>query len=350
MSSKHVWVLCPRCRATYPDGFRVCPTDGETLTSTTVDPLLGAILDERYRVEEMIGEGLLGRVYRARNVRIRRQCAIKIPADGSLIHGQATQRLLNEAEAGGRIDHPNVVAVLDLGEVSAGQPYLVMELAEGETLRKRLARSNGLPVAVALALAHQLALGLEHAHGCGLVHRDLTPDNVVIGANGRARILDFGLALVMDGDSKRLTAPGLVIGTPPYMAPEQAAGERIDARADLYSLGVLLYEMIAGRVPFDGTPTELARKTIFWTPPRLGERIDGLTIDPAIDDLIQWMLARHPADRIESATAVARALAVLVVQHTVASPDWQAAPEPASNDWADVPTARIAAFALRPSS
>lgn len=347
MSSSPVWIYCPRCRGTYPRGFQVCPRDREPLTTTDVDPMLGAVLDGRYRVEELIGEGLLGRAYRARHTRLPRRCAIKIATEGSLREGEATQRLLNEAEAGGRIDHPNVVAVVDLGELGDGQPYLVMELAEGETLRAHLARSHGLAVGDALSLAHQIALGLEHAHGRSLVHRDLTPANVMIGPTGRARILDFGLALVLDSGTRRLTGPGLVIGTPPYMSPEQTTGEHVDARADLYSLGVLLFEMLAGRLPYDGTKAELAHKTLYEAPPRLVERTPGLAVDPAIEALIQRMLARRPSDRIRSATAVAGTLGGLLAQHPVAGPSWLPAPEAQPTEWADLPTARITPPDLR---
>jgi len=332
MASDRIWVYCGRCRASYPERYRICPRDGDALTRTTIDPLLGAVLDGRYRIEDQIGKGALGRVYRAQHVRMTRRYAIKVPACGASVQEQATLRLLNEADAGGRIDHPNVVGVLDVGETALGQPYLVMELAEGETLHAHLSRTSRLPVDAALALTRQLALGLEHVHGRGLVHRDLAPGNVVVTPDGRARIVDFGLALVLGGETKRLTGPGLAIGTPAYMAPEQAAGEEIDARADLFSLGVLLYRMITGDVPFDDEPSETG---------------PGLVAEPGVDALIQWMLARDPRERIDSATAVLGAIERIRDRRAASGPGRPPTSGTQSSERTELPTERIVSRSIR---
>jgi len=346
MASDQIWVYCRRCRSSYPERYRICPRDGEALTRTTMDPLLGAVLDGRYRIEHQIGKGALGRVYRAQHVRMTRRYAIKVPACGTSLQEQATLRLLNEADAGGRIDHPNVVSVLDVGETALGQPYLVMELAEGETLHARLSRTSRLPVDAALALTRQLALGLEHVHGRGLVHRDLAPGNVVVTPDGRARIVDFGLALVLDGDTKRLTGPGLAIGTPAYMAPEQAAGEEIDARADLFSLGVLLYHMITGDVPFNDEPGE-ARPANYQVVPRLGEAGRGLMADRGVDDLIHRMLARNRSERIDSATAVLGAIETIQDRHAASGPGRHPDRGARSIELTEFPTERIVSRSIR---
>jgi serine/threonine protein kinase len=312
----------------------MCPRDGDALETGTVDPLLGIVLDGRYRIDEMIGRGALGRVYRAQHVRLPRAYAVKIASEASSVHEHATQRLLHEAEVGAQLDHPNVVSVIDLGETEGGQPYLVMELAEGETLHAYLARVDRLRVDAALMLTRQIALGLQHAHARGFVHRDLAPSNVVIAANGRARILDFGLALALDGHDARVTGPGFAIGTPTYMSPEQAAGEPIDARADLYSLGVLFYHMLAGPTPLDEAAGGLA----------------GLMVNAAVVELLHSMLKSRPAERIESATALVHAIDRILERGELLMWSGRRAVDPPAGEWADCPTARISPPRTQPTS
>ncbi len=212
---------------------------------------------------------------------------------------------MREAEAIARLAHPNVVGVLDVGETAEGVPYLVMELAKGETLGAILAREAPLGRARIVALFRQILEGLAHAHDSGVVHRDVKPDNVLVDDAGtaveRARIIDFGLALETADDAPtRLTTVGLVVGTPAYLSPEQACGDAVDPRADLYSVGVCLYEAIAGTLPFTGTPIELAQQHLRATP----SRIVGRHVDRLLEAVAFWLLEKQKADRPRDAREV----------------------------------------------
>src|SRR5262245_5335472 len=231
---------CPRCGSAFPDGFRACPYDGTAVVSE--DPLPGTVLGERYVLETLLGEGGLGRVYAARHIRMPRRFAVKVPSGAAALHPRARTRFMHEAEAASRLDHPNVVSVIDFGESPEGLLYLVMELADGETLDKHIYTRRSYPEVDALEMVRQIAMGLEHAHQRGLVHRDLKPENIIIErSDGRPRIVDFGLAILRElGDSGRLTSRGMVLGSPAYMSPEQACAGTIDHRTDLFSLGVIL--------------------------------------------------------------------------------------------------------------
>ena len=294
---------CGVCRASYPVDFEACPRDGARL-QLTGDPLIGEVLNDSYRITSFLGEGGLGRVYRAEHTRMPRTYAVKFPHGVWVDHPKARARFRNEAIAAGRLDHPNIAAVVDRGELAGGMPYLVMQFARGESLHEFLRERRGLPVEHALALARQIALGLEHAHSLDVVHRDLKPDNVMIEA-GRVRIVDFGISILTDlGDSGRFTTRGVVIGTPYYMAPEQLLAGPIDARADLYTLGVMLYEMLAGSRPFLGNAVESAHRTVTGHAPKFAQRAPWLVVPPAVEDLCQELLARYPSARIASASEV----------------------------------------------
>ena len=224
------------------------------LVVADADPLLGQILGGRYVIEALIGEGGLGRVYRARHVQITRRYAVKVPFGDVAGDDRLRRRFAQEAEAAGRLEHPNLVHVLDVGETDAGLLYLIMDFVDGQSLARSIARGPMAPAAVA-RLIGQIAAGLGHAHDRGLVHRDLKPDNVLIVASDHgpvARIVDFGIAIFRDDDASRVTTQGIVMGTPHYMAPEQATGGKLDARTDLFALGVILYELLAGVLPFEG--------------------------------------------------------------------------------------------------
>jgi len=302
---------CPVCRAVFRGGFQRCPRDGAELSGADLDPLLGTVLAERYQIESVIGEGGIGRVYRARHVRMSRRYAIKVPFGELAYDAKVRARFLQEAEATSRLQHPNVIGVVDVGESAEGLLYMAMDLAEGESLCEVIARGP-VPRARALAIVAQIAEGLGHAHQRGLVHRDLKPENIILepdpAGGDRVRIVDFGIAILRDadGNSGRLTTEGIVLGTPHYMSPEQACDQEIDHRTDLFSLGLILYEMLAGVLPFDGSPVEVARKNLGADPPRITQRVPGLVTDRFLEALAFRLLEKRPSDRPESAAEVAR--------------------------------------------
>ena len=304
---------CPECFAMFHAGFTRCPFDAAPLESGVHDRLLGHILNGRYILQELVGVGSVGRVYKARHVRLERIYAIKILFGELAADPKARTRFLREATAASRLLHPNLLSVLDVGETERGLVYMVMDFVAGEDLHQVLAREAPLPRRRAVDLLRQIARGLGYAHERGVIHRDLKCENVMISRSGEgdvARVVDFGIALTQEAlePGQRLTTAGTVLGTPAYMSPEQLCGEEIDQRSDLYALGVILYRMLCGRFPFDGTPLEMATANLNAVPPRLAERVPGLEVDPGLEEVTLRLLAKDPAGRFDSARAVLDAL------------------------------------------
>ena len=306
--------FCPTCKSVFRGRFLRCPRDGAELAPAEVDPLVGATLVDRYAIEELLGEGGMGRVYRARHVRMSRRFAVKVLFGELSGDPKVVARFSREAEAASRLQDPHVVGVVDFGETPEGLLYLAMDFADGPSLGALIDSVGPLPSARARDIAEQIAEGLDHAHKRNLVHRDLKPDNIVIErteTGDRARILDFGIAVLRDeheAGKGRLTTDGLVVGTPHYMAPEQAMNEPIDHRIDLFALGVMVYEMVSGKQPFDGTAMEIAVANITDDPPPIAKRAPGVQFDRLLEALARKLMARSLDHRIESATA---ALAIL---------------------------------------
>jgi hypothetical protein len=267
------------------------------------EPLVGGELAGRYMIEAVLGEGGLGRVYRARHKRMSRRYAIKVPY-GELTHdARARARFLREADVVGRLEHPAVVAATDVGETEEGLLYLAMDLAEGFGLDVVL-EAGPMPGHRIPNLIDQLLSGLAHAHERGIVHRDLKPANVIVDRDV-VRIVDFGIAALADeqsGAQPRLTTVGTIMGTPNYMAPEQLSAAAVDARADLFSLGVMLYEMLSGKLPFDGAPMEIAAMNTCSDVPRIAARApEAGPVDPLIEALARWLMERDPVNRPQRA-------------------------------------------------
>ncbi|HEU5060710.1 MAG TPA: serine/threonine-protein kinase, partial [Kofleriaceae bacterium] len=300
---------CPKCFSVFRSGFPRCPLDGSVLQFLSEDPLIGFVLAERYVIEALIGEGGMGRVYRARHIRMSRRFAIKVLFGDLAADGKARSRFSREAESSSRLSHPNVVSVVDFGETDEGLLYLVMDFIDGEELHRVIAREAPFATARALDLLRQLARGLGHAHDRGLVHRDFKTENVLITTDGGdeiARIVDFGIAVLgeMTAPEHRLTTEGMVLGTPAYMSPEQSTGEEIDHRADLFSLGVMLYEMLAGKLPFDGTPIAMAKANLAAPVPPIATRAPGVRADRRLEAVAMRLMAKEPEQRFASATAL----------------------------------------------
>ncbi len=247
---------CPQCHAEYGPELEVCPRDGAPLgvVAPTADPLIGRLLADRYKVLRTIGEGGMGRVYLAEHVRMGRLSAVKVMSPALAPTADAIGRFNREAANASRINQSNVAAIYDFGETEDGTLYLAMEYVEGETLSAVLRREGPFSPVRAAEITGQIADGLTAAHHLGIVHRDLKPDNILVTRqhDGRewVKIVDFGIAKATQSDaSQNVTSLGMAVGTPEFMSPEQIAGEQLDGRTDLYSLGLVLFNMLTGVLP-----------------------------------------------------------------------------------------------------
>lgn len=297
-----------------PAGGRLVPAHPPAAGATAVaaaapaqQPVAGRTMaGGRIVLERQLGSGAMGRVFAATDSLLGRRLAIKELVDGIVENAEARERFLREARVLARLSHPNIVQVFDL-LAEGDRHYLCMELVEGPSLEAELERRGSLPVLEAAAIGQKIAEGLAYAHARGVVHRDLKPANVLLGADGAVKVVDFGVARLADA---RMTRTGMMIGTPVYMSPEQIRGEVAGERSDLYALGVVLFELVAGRPPFDGNIATLLTRHLSERAPRLPVPAG----DPAaarLADLVDALLAKDPADRPESAAAVAAALGAL---------------------------------------
>src|SRR5215203_6275554 len=222
--------------------------------------VIGTLIGERFRLEEKVGSGGMSSVYRAFDPTLERHVAIKLMHRDISSDADQLERFRREARAVAQLSHPHVVTVIDAGE-DDGAPYIVFEYVEGETLKDRIRRLGRLPVSEAVAYAIEIGRALESAHASRLVHRDVKPQNVLIDADGRAKVTDFGIARSLE--TQGLTATGRVLGTTDYVSPEQALGHEVTGQSDIYSLGIVLYEMLTGETPFQAdTQVAVAMKHV----------------------------------------------------------------------------------------
>ncbi|HYE12913.1 MAG TPA: protein kinase, partial [Pyrinomonadaceae bacterium] len=308
---------CPTCGKQYEDSNTLCPEDGTVLKRPAgQDALLGQVLDSKYRIEEKIDEGGMGCVYRATHVLMEKTVAIKVLHPALAADDKIVARFTREARAASRISHPHAINVTDFGESGSGVVYLVMEYLRGRTLKDVVRGEGPLPLARVVEIVRQVSGALEAAHAEGVVHRDLKSDNIMLeeaaGGGDWAKVLDFGIAKIqqdVDKTDPGLTAPNIIIGTPQYMSPEQCSqASGIDARSDIYSLGVILFEMLVGHVPFTGdSPTAIMMKHLQEPPPSvLDERKD---LPAAVGRVIARSLAKRPEERYQNAGELYDALA-----------------------------------------
>src|SRR2546422_5867725 len=300
--------ICPVCATQYRDDVRFCPNDGQTLRSSgPTQDLVGQVLADRYHIMKKLGEGGMGQVYLAEHVKMGRRSAIKV-MNPSMVHDpDAVARFNREASNASRITHPNVCAIYDFGETSDGLIYLAMEFIEGEPLTDLLEREGALPVPRAVTIFLQVAEALQAAHDLRIVHRDLKPDNVMLtrrkdGADV-VKVVDFGIAKAVGGDQagQKVTKTGLVVGTPEFMSPEQLSGDTLDGRSDLYSLALVFYRMLSGKLPFEATSVqETMIKRLTDEPAKLAEARPDLTFPPGLQETLDGALARNPAERYQS--------------------------------------------------
>jgi len=294
-----------------------------TLTTETVpagavarrDPYLGAIVDGRYHVESILGEGGMGVVYRCSHTIIGKKVAMKVLRPDLARDAEVTERFLNEAKAASAIGNPHIIDISDFGQFPDGSTYFIMEYLTGMSLAKLLQGGAALELDRILHIAAQLADGLAAAHAAGIVHRDLKPDNIFLTRHGSeqdfVKILDFGIAKVSSGaNATRLTRAGAVFGTPHYMSPEQASGQPVDQRGDIYSFGVILYEMVSGRVPFDADNLMgILTQHLYRAPPPLSRPLPaGGEVPRGLEAIILKCLAKRPDDRYPTVEALAQDL------------------------------------------
>ena len=265
----------------------------EEATTGLATSLIGTVLSGRYRLESKLGSGGMSTVYLARDETLQRWVAVKVMHREISDQPDQLERFRREARAVAQLSHPNVVAVIDAGE-DGGYPYIVLEYVEGETLKQRIDRLGRLPVDEAAAYGIEIGRGLAAAHAQRLIHRDVKPQNVLIDTEGRAKVTDFGIARSLESDG--LTKTGRVLGTTDYVAPEQAMGQAVDARCDIYSLGVLLYEMLTGEVPFQAdTLVGVAMKHVNERMPDVQERRPE--VSSALAAVIERATAKEPKKR-----------------------------------------------------
>jgi eukaryotic-like serine/threonine-protein kinase len=280
---------------------------------------LADLLRDHYTIERELGQGGMAVVYRAWDLERKQPVALKVLRPG-LVASLGPERFLREIRLTAQLEHPQILPLFDSGN-AGGQLWFTMPYVDGETLRDRLSRELQLPLHEAVRIAREVADGLDYAHQHGIVHRDIKPENILL-SGGRTLIADFGIAKALgEAAGSKLTETGLVIGTAAYMSPEQAAADPIDARTDIYSLGCVLYEMLAGEPPFAGPTGQAMIAKRMAGPPRF-LRIVRPDAPGEVDEALQRALAPDPDDRFESAAAFARALVEPLPHQPVAAQPW----------------------------
>jgi serine/threonine protein kinase/Flp pilus assembly protein TadD len=318
VEQREYWMeQCPNCRVEVGPEARFCPECGTKLLADVerTDSMLGRTLNDKYRVHSLIGSGSMGTVYRGEHIGLRKKVALKILHPNLQLGKEDLHRFQREGIAAGQFTHPNAIQIFDFDQAGEHTFYLAMEFVEGETLRAHLAEQGPLSPAEGVAIMRQVLSALGEAHRNGIVHRDLKPDNIMVikSASGSltVKVLDFGMSKLVDRpmEMSLQTVPGRIIGTPLYMAPEQATGGEVDQRADLYAAGLVLFELLTGSRPFQGNSiTELFIKQASEPVPSLTRSYAHLGVTPALDDVIGRSLEKLSDDRFQSAAEMLEAL------------------------------------------
>ena len=306
--------ICPQCGTEYELDQRFCPKDGSTLKSqgATTD-IVGTIIADRYHVLKKLGEGGMGTVYLAEHVKMGRKSAVKVMNPGMVNDADAISRFNREAANASKISHTNVASVYDFGETTDGLIYLAMEFVEGPALTKIIEQNGALAPLRAADITRQASEALAVAHDMGIVHRDLKPDNIMIAKNRDGsdcvKVVDFGIAKAANNEAQKVTKTGLVVGTPEYMSPEQLAGDKLDGRSDIYSLALVAFAMMTGKLPFPGETVQesmIARLTD--EPRKLIEMKADVQWPPAVQAVMDKALQRDADLRYASASEFGRDL------------------------------------------
>jgi len=306
---------CPTCQAGYPTNFAVCPQDGTALIEVGAwSP--GAVLRGKYRILSKIGQGGMGAVYKALHVTFDELRAIKVISPELVDDQLFVKRFKHEAVITRKLQHPNAVRVDDIDEAEDGRPFIVMEYIEGQSLRKLIEQHGPMPAERVCSIIKQVAAALDAAHKLGMIHRDIKPDNIVLVETPdgeQAKVLDFGIAKIKETrkgemSGMTMTGTGVVIGTPQYMSPEQAMGKRgdeLDGRSDLYSLGIVMYQMLTGELPFKADTTmEMLIAHLQQPPLNVRTVRPELQIPAAVADVVMKLLEKKPEDRPADARAL----------------------------------------------
>ncbi len=306
--------VCPTCRTKSDDGVTVCPVDG-TLLAPSHD-LVGRILGDRYRILSRLGQGGMGSIYLAEHVTLGKRMAVKVLRPEYSRDEELLDRFQHEARAASQIGQENIVEVFDFGHTPEGEAYFVMEALEGESLARILHRDGPMPLSRAVPVFLQICRALGAAHQRGIVHRDLKPENVFVlrrtDGTDFVKVLDFGIAKGPGApDAKRLTKAGSIIGTPEYMSPEQASSNAIDQRSDVYAFGVLAYETLTGRLPFDGD-TPLATLMKHQSDAPLPPRKLRPELPQEVEQIVLRALVKRPEGRQQSMEELAGELSRVV--------------------------------------
>jgi serine/threonine-protein kinase len=314
-SSPALIKVCPECGVRYPAEFKVCPRDAVELTETTdeadKDELVGQTIASSYTIVRVLGEGGMGRVYEARHTRIGgKRFAIKMLHPEFARQPEVLTRFQREAEAAANIHSPHIVDVYDVDRTPDGRAFIVAEYLDGKEFANYLDEVGKMPVGGAVRIVRQICKALAAAHEKGVVHRDMKPENVFLTGDPQrpiAKVIDFGISKIGDKPGTALTKTGMIMGTPSYMAPEQARGERVDHRADIYAVGAILYCALTGQRPFDkDDPTATLTAVLTQDPPR--PRSLEPSIPEPLEMIIQKAMAKRPQDRYESMLELDEAL------------------------------------------
>jgi eukaryotic-like serine/threonine-protein kinase len=313
-------VTCPSCTQDTGTSAQFCPACGTALPRVTGsgDPLLGKVVAHKYSIEALIGEGGMGRVYRARQLVLDKRVVLKVLHQELLSDARTVARFQREARAASRLNHPNSINILDFGVAEDGELFIAMEYVDGHDLHHLLSNEWPLSEPRIIRIVAQVLSALADAHAAGVIHRDLKPENVMVeprrgGESDVVKVLDFGIAKIVDTAEAgpALTRAGFVCGTPEYMSPEQAKGAPLDARSDLYSVGVLLFQLVTRRLPFEAdTAVGFATKHLTEAPPP-PSRIRPGGCSAELERLILQALSKDPADRPQTAEAFLDALNAL---------------------------------------
>ncbi|HLF83459.1 MAG TPA: protein kinase, partial [Blastocatellia bacterium] len=315
--------ICQQCGKAYDDPIEVCPSDRSKLIlidPSDPDPMLGKLLDGRYRLIRKIGEGGMGSIYRAVHIENLRICAIKLMTSLSPGKDDAIARFKREARNSVRIDSVHAVTVYDSGQTDEGLLFLAMEFIDGKPLSRVIAEQRVLPMERVVHITNQIAEALAAAHALPMIHRDLKPDNIMITRKGSntdyVKVLDFGIAKALaDPGGDNLTKTGFVLGTPVYMSPEQLLGEELDARSDIYSLAIIVYEMLSGRLPFEGDNLQAVMMKRVMSEP-IGLRVAAPSLSESVERAVMSGLARNRDSRTPTVEAFAYELSRVLHSET----------------------------------